>query len=241
MNLSNTCQYLTEKEEDILSIILSGSRARGDFKEDSDYDFIFVTKSDIEDPLEEHEIKKNYIAQIAKKAAINEDLINVYLWPLDIFKEEHKKGNSFVYCALRDGKVLSSRYNLNLKQPSNCHKAAIDRMNFAKRNIKSIEFSLKILKDNIPRSYDLEDLGYCSMHICWAICMFNNFCPVSKYTVLKECRKYFKKEEFKSIEKAYNLYANQSHREISKETFVTLFNNLKGIIKRIEKEYEVKN
>lgn len=240
MSLSNACQHLMEKEGDILSIILSGSRARGDFKEGSDYDFLFVTKSGVEDPLEEHEIKKNYANQIAKRAIINEDLIQIYLWPLENFKKEHKRGNSFVYCALRDGKVISSRYNLDLKQPKNCQKAAMDRIDFAKRNINVIGFFLKNVKKGMVGYPELEYLGYCSMHICWAACMFNNFCPVSKYTVLRESKKYFTEQEFKSIKKAYNFYEDQNYRRTRKKNFVTLFNDLKKIIKKVEDKYAAK-
>ena len=101
---------------------------------------------------------------------------------------------------------LAPPNNLNLNQPRNCHKAAIDRIYLAKQNTERIKLDLKFFKKTILRNQELKYLGYCSMHICWAVCMFNNFCPISKYTILRECKKYFSVEDFKSIKKAYNFY-----------------------------------
>lgn len=73
------------------------------------------------------------------------------------------------------------------------------------------------------------------MHICWAACMLNDFCPVSKYTVLKESKKYFNADEFKTIKKAYGFYVCKGNMKIGRKDFVRLLNSLKKIIERIEK------
>ncbi|MAG19918.1 hypothetical protein CL618_00610 [archaeon] len=242
MSLLKTCQNFAKQDNNILNIILYGSRARGDFKKTSDYDIIFIIKSPIKSPNKEYKIKQHYENQIARKLKIDEHLIQTSIWPLKMFKEEHKKGNSFVYCTLRDGKILYSKQKLNLKQPKNSQKAAVDRLNFAKRNITNIEFSLKHLKKHKISNFDIEHLGYSSMHLCWTVCMFNNFYPISKYTILKECKKYFTTKQFKNIKKTYNLYATQnSYKNIKKKTFIKLFKSLKKTIKITEKKYKKQN
>jgi len=229
-----------EKEENIWSVILFGSRARGDHKENSDYDLMFITKSSIKNFDEEFIIKQKYKNKIAERTKLDKNQLQISLWSLDDFKKEHEKGNSFIYCALRDGKFLFSREKINLKQPTNCTKAALDRLYFVKRNIEHIKFYLKHLGGS-PSSNELENLGYSSMHLCWAVCMLNNHFPLSKYTILKECRKYFNLEEFENIKKTYQLYVNSDGKEIDKKTFLGLFNSIKKVTKRIEEEYEIKD
>ena len=237
MDLLKSCKSIIDEDWDILAIILCGSRARGDFKEGSDYDLMFITQLPEKKLNNKYEIEQQYITQISKKTRIDEHLLQISLWPIDYFEEEHRKGNSFIYCALRDGKPLFLRDNINLKQPNNCKKAAIDRLNLAKRNIESINISLDYFKKFMLSSLELEYLGYCSMHLCWAVCMFNNFCPISKYTVLRECRKYFTTNEFEIIGKTYQLYANQDQRKIRRKTFTKLFNTLKDIMKKMDDKY----
>tara|TARA_Y100000310_G_scaffold203351_1_gene203570 strand:+ start:3743 stop:4519 length:777 start_codon:yes stop_codon:yes gene_type:complete len=237
MNLSNICQNLAKRDKNVLSVILSGSRARGDYRENSDYDLTFVTKSPIKNYDEELTIEHNYKNKISEKTKIDRDLIQVSVWSFNGFKKEYKRGNSFVYCALRDGKILFSRSKINFKKPTNFRQYALDRLDLAKRNIEDIKFSLKYYKEPTPRSRELEDLGYISMHLCWAVCMFNNHCPISKYTVLKECRKYFSENELVHIKKAYQLYAKKGSKKLHRKTFLVLFNNLKKTMKRVEKKY----
>jgi len=237
MNLSNICQKLAKRDKNVLSVILSGSRARGDYRKNSDYDLTFITKSPIKDYNEELEIEENYKNKISEKTKIDRELIQVSVWSFNGFKKEYKRGNSFVYCALRDGKILFSRSKINFKKPVNFQEYALDRLDLAKRNIEDIKFSLKCFKEPTPRSRELEDLGYISMHLCWAVCMINNHCPISKHTVLKECAKYFTVNELRYLKKAYQLYAKKGSKKLHKKTFLSLFNNLKKIIKRVEKKY----
>lgn len=245
MNLSLACQHLLKKEKDILTIILCGSRARGDFKENSDYDLMVITQYQITQTSRQHfEIEDAYISQIAKKTKIAEQLIQLSLWSYDYFDEEYKKGNSFVYCTLRDGKILASRNSLTLTPPRTCYQAGRERLNKAIENIKRIKFSLDNF-ESAPTQLELEDLGYTSMHLCWAVCMLNNFCPLSKYTVLDECEIYFRSQDFNIIKETYQLYANQNRKKMKKEIFEKLFNVLKKIIEKVEEKYvqkeEVKN
>lgn len=243
MILQNVCQNILKENRDILSIILIGSRARGDFKENSDYDLIFIVKKNKE---KEYEIESKYNELISKKTKIEDCLISVHIWSVNSFKKEYNNGHSFIYCALRDGKILAFRKNskniLNLELP-NCKKSGIERIELAKRNINYVKFSLDFWKKRNPNrkfsGLDLEDLGYCAMHLTWGICMLNGFCPISKYTVLKESRKYFSKKEFEVIKKAYRFYSHPKiERRISKKEFMEIYQSLNKLIKKIKEVVE---
>lgn len=234
MDLSSACQEILQENRDILMIILIGSRARGDFKKYSDYDLVFITKKG-----KTFEIERNYENLICEKTKI-EDSISVHLWNINRFREEHKFGNSFVYCTLRDGKRLASRFKLDLNLPR-CKKSVKNRLDIAKENLQLIKSPLEFRrkkKINERRFWglELEKCGYCAMHLCWAVCMMNGFCPVSKYTALKESKKYFTKREFDIIKKSYKFYLNSDfYRRINRMTLVKYYVGLNKIIKRLEK------
>ena len=85
---------------------------------------------------------------------------------------------------------------------------------------------------------ELEKCGYCAMHLCWIVCMLNNFCPISKYTALKESRKYFTKREFEIIKKSYKFYLDSDfYLRINRKTLVKHYTGLNNIIKRLERAY----
>ena len=73
MDLSTACQDILQKNKDVLVIILIGSRARGDFREHSDYDLMFITKRG-----KKFEIERNYENLICEKTNI-ENSISVHL------------------------------------------------------------------------------------------------------------------------------------------------------------------
>lgn len=244
IKLQKVCQDVLDKDGSILSIILIGSRARGDFKEDSDYDLMFVTKRIRK---KEREIESGYNESISKKTKMDDCLISVHVWSIGSFREKYNEGHSFIYCALRDGKILAIKKNskniLNLKLPD-CKKAGKERIEWAKRNIDSIKFSLNFWRKRNPNKkfsgLELEELGYCAMHLVWGVCMLNGFCPLSKYTVLKESRKYFSKKESEAIKKVYKFYSHPNlERRINQKMFAEIYQSLNKLAEKIlEKEYE---
>lgn len=236
MKLKKVCQNILKNNKDVLVIMVIGSRARGDFSKDSDWDFVFVTKKG-----KSYDLSRKYEEGISKKGGIGSYLIQVHLWPLKLFKQKHKKGDSFIYCSLRDGKVLASRTKQCFTSPKISKKAAINRLNLAKEFMSGTKSFVK--KGKLYASSFCSMLGYSAMHLLWAACMLNKFCPVSKHTVLKQSRKYFGNEEFKILKKAYSFYADENlflHKNVRKKTFLKLFNGLNNIIKRIERKYYVK-
>ncbi len=244
MRLINNCKQLIKKEKNIFAIIFFGSRARGDFKKNSDYDLMFITKSIIKSLTKEHKIKQEYKNHIAKKTSIDKNALQISLWPLKSFTIEYLKGNSFIHCALRDGQIIISKDNRTkfdalLKKTVNCKGAITDRIDISKKGIEVIETISKKFKQRIPNSLDYEELGFSAMHLCWAVCMLNNFYPTSKYTILNECEDYFTKKEFKSIKEAYNLYStrNQNCKNLKKKKFLELLSDLKKILKKTERNF----
>jgi len=240
MRLEQVCSNILNKNQDVLSIILTGSRARGDNRNDSDYDIVFVTKKG-----NSYNLSENYEKQITEKVDVNKGLVNVYLYPLWKFKKFYDKGNSFIHTTLRDGKILASREktekyikNLNLNFPNRLFYGAYDRLKITKENLDFIINFLTYLQWDID-DLSLERLGYCSMHLCWIACMLDNFCPKSKYTALEESRKYFTEKEFEAIKNAYRFYAYpNTNRKISRKNFLKMHNSLNKIYERINSEHK---
>nr|MBA4405239.1 hypothetical protein [Nanoarchaeum sp.] len=236
MKLKKICQNILEDNKDVLVIMLIGSRVRGDFTENSDWDFVFITKRG-----KSYDLSRKYEEEISKKVDISDYLVQVHLWPLKLFKQKHKEGNSFIYCSLRDSKILASKTKQSFTLPKINKKAAVNRFNLAKGFMSDIKLFAKKKKFYISSFCSM--LGYSAMHLLWTVCMLNNFCPISKHTVLKQSKKYFGEEEFKTLKKAYSFYADENlflHKNVRKKVFLKLFNGLNKIIKRIERRYHIK-
>lgn len=232
--LDVACKETLKQNKDLLFIILNGSRARGDCREDSDWDLMLVTKRG-----KSYELDEKYKEAISEKTGIDSYLLQTHLWPIRKFKEGYGIGNSFIYCALKDGKILASRTKLELKVPKITKNAALDRLKIAKRLLSHTRYTGML---SHPSDLDYESIGFASMHICWAICMLENFCPVSKHTVLEESRRLFQKDEFFAIRKAYKYYAENRFYEprfegkgnaAGRKEILYLISSLGNIIKRI--------
>jgi predicted nucleotidyltransferase len=78
-----------------VKIILFGSRARGDFRPDSDWDFLVVIDKDIS-----FSEKKSLTAQVKRKLEIPNDVI---LKPLSSFLEDKDIVGNFSFFAQREG------------------------------------------------------------------------------------------------------------------------------------------
>jgi len=81
-----------------VKIILFGSRARGDFRPDSDWDFLVVIDKDIS-----FSEKKSLTAQVKRKLEIPNDVI---LKPLSSFLEDKDIVGNISFFAQREGVEL---------------------------------------------------------------------------------------------------------------------------------------
>ena len=84
----------------VVNIILFGSRARGDFREYSDYDFFVVLKEDIE-RRDESDLLLKIRRKLAKSRIRNDTLIN----SINELQESNNVGN-IAYYALKYGVVV---------------------------------------------------------------------------------------------------------------------------------------
>ena len=84
----------------VVNIILFGSRARGDYKEYSDYDFFVVLKEDIE-RRDESDLLLKIRRKLAKSRIRNDTLIN----SINELQESNNVGN-IAYYALKYGVVV---------------------------------------------------------------------------------------------------------------------------------------
>jgi len=93
--ISKTAEKFGVKVE---MILLFGSRARGDYKEDSDWDILIVTRDKLD-----AEKKLNFWYEIYRNLDLPSDIIIV---SKEAF-EKHKKSRGFVYrYALQEGIVV---------------------------------------------------------------------------------------------------------------------------------------
>ena len=229
--LKKTCERIINENKDIITIVLAGSRARGDYMNESDFDLMFITKGG-----SDMTIAFKYQEKIARKTKIPSYLIQVKLWTNKFFNERYSKGDSFVYCAIRDGKILASRNKKFENKLPDCRKAAKERLSIAKKNLGFIKYTLEENSERRISGSRAEFLGFCAMHISWAVCMMRNFCPLSKHTVLKEIKKYFNENEFQKIKRAYKFYSHPKfERQNNIKSVEKLYYNLNKILNKVEK------
>lgn len=103
-NIEIAKKIITEEVEkagyNVVNIILFGSRARGDFREYSDYDFFVVLKEDIE-RRDESDLLLKIRRKLAKSRIRNDTLIN----SINELQESNNVGN-IAYYALKYGVVV---------------------------------------------------------------------------------------------------------------------------------------
>jgi predicted nucleotidyltransferase len=197
-------RQVLKNNKDVLALVLSGSRARGDYKKDSDYDISIITKCGSSFVLH-----SKYSRELANFTKIDSLLLSVHIWPISRFKTQYAKGDSFVYTMIRDGIVLAKRNRsvIEISLPSSCEKAGAERIEIAKKIAERINLYFGNFSDKgRAPGFLKEELGFSCMHFCWGICLTNNFCPKSKYTLLKECSVLFNKSEMVFLKKVYGSY-----------------------------------
>jgi hypothetical protein len=117
MDFENILKRANLKEENVVSCFSYGSRVYGNFRKDSDYDFIIVVKNKIEEQFSDNLININFYSTEEHQARLNQHEISalechflsdnfilknekVYDFKLDLQKLRHalsaKSSNSFV-------------------------------------------------------------------------------------------------------------------------------------------------
>jgi predicted nucleotidyltransferase len=85
----------------VIEIILFGSRARGDEKEDSDWDFYVLIDRDIE-----FSVKRKLVASITTRLSKNKIPADILIQPASVIKERQNDPEYLAYYVLREGQHL---------------------------------------------------------------------------------------------------------------------------------------
>jgi len=94
-------QELEKREIGVIKIMLFGSRARGDFKEDSDLDLLVVMDKE----LKPHQ-KREITGEIYKRLAKLEDSYEIILKPYSVFEKMKNLIGCVSYDADKEGIIL---------------------------------------------------------------------------------------------------------------------------------------
>mgnify|MGYP000738611873 CR=1 FL=1 len=85
----------------VLKIILFGSRARGEARDDSDWDFLIVVDKNLDIPT-----KWDIIIKIKRRLAALKIPNDIIINSLEEFEERKDNVGYITYYALREGKIL---------------------------------------------------------------------------------------------------------------------------------------
>lgn len=167
------------KKKQVKAVILYGSRARGDFNKNSDYDIeVYLDKKKIKllekSPSLEH---KNIFIDVTDKSS---------------FKNLKKRGHPFLYCTFRDGIPLC-QYKEWFKQ----NKKEVLKIKPSEEVIKHYAISglerILNLKKNKLFYLDYEDIKSAANQIGFSIMMKHEIYPISPHTLKIELNKLDKK------------------------------------------------
>jgi len=104
-NMEEAIKIIKEEIENrglkVLKIILFGSRARWDFKEDSDWDFLIVIDKDLD-----RRTKWDIIIKIKRKLAMLKIPNDIIINSIREFEERRDNVGYIIYYAVREGIVL---------------------------------------------------------------------------------------------------------------------------------------
>ncbi len=190
-------------QENINAIVLFGSRARGDYNKDSDYDInVFLNKN------YKNLVEKRY-NDFGNKVYVD------FIAPTN-FKDLKKKAHSFVYCTFRDGIPLYQKnkwFQKTRQKIINLKPSKETARNYISSSIETLTHLKKM--GRLYTSLDYEDGKVAGNKIGFGILMNNGIYPTSPHTLTKQLislnrrykeiagiikylqDKYYKKPEFK--------------------------------------------
>lgn len=131
----------TIKKYNYSSIILFGSRARNDYKDNSDYDLLLV----VQDVLSVQEMRKMQVS-IRKELALQGIDADVIVKTKHIVEEYRTRKGNIIYNALKEGVVLwvidsLTDYAVDLRYPDTMYVPTIEETK------EAVELMNKIIKD----------------------------------------------------------------------------------------------
>jgi len=94
-------EEIEKRGMNVLKIILFGSRAKGDAKEDSDWDFLVIVDKDLD-----RKEKWDIIIKIKRKLATLKIPNDIIINSIRDFEERKDNVGYITYYAIREGKIL---------------------------------------------------------------------------------------------------------------------------------------
>lgn len=190
----------------INAIVLYGSRSRGDYSNNSDYDInVYLNNNN-----------KAY----DKSLSIPEKDIWINIINKKQFQELKSKGHSFLYCAFRDGKTIYQNKDWFDKTKPEVLKIKPTKKIIELYLSSALEMLDYLIKGKLRHSLDYEEGKVIANKIGFAILMKDNIYPISPHTVKKELinQDNKNKEIAKTIEYLQKIYYN--NKEPKKEKYI---------------------
>lgn len=201
--------YSVYNKKQVKAIVIFGSRARGDFSKDSDYDIAVFTKREKKESIEDDYTKEICFTIISPKTMTS----------------QIKSAHSFIYCIFRDGLPLYQKDGWFNKK-----KNKILKLRPSKETVKlylssALETMLWRGKGKHLSSIEYEDNKINTNKVGFSILMNNGIYPISPHTLSKELIRLNKKytkiaKTIKYIQEVHyqsrNPKAKKYRREINK-------------------------
>lgn len=211
--LKNFSEKLSKKYANINAIVLCGSRARGDFKRDSDYDLSIFHKG----RKAEERIKKVFkeISPLIEIRLVNKKRFDYYL-------ERH---HPFLYCPFRDGKALYQKQKWFDEKKLEIMKLEPKRetaLNYITNSIKVLSL-FNLLKDPIY----FEEGKKAANLLGFGILMYQGIFPLSPHSLPKQLKHVGFYSIGKTIRYVQNRYYKNNTSKITKK-YIRSINEMKS-------------
>lgn len=173
-------EYETMLGENLTSIVIFGSVARGKAKEWSDIDIFVIVKDDLNKKIKDklHSIFSDVMEIFSK-------ISQEHVYSQAKFQENYGFGDDFLINVMRDGIIIYDKNFFNkflIKGIPNVTKKAIEnRLKIAKNWLDLSIEAYKKYPDTVA-----SQLGIISIHLSRALLLVNNVLPGSKYDIPKQ-------------------------------------------------------
>lgn len=211
MHISNLIKdkvFKNINKKEINAIVLYGSRSRGDYYEDSDYDLnVYLNNNSSKESREVLNIpeKEIWISIINKRQ----------------FKELKSKGHPFLYCAFRDGKSIYQKNKWFDKLKPEILKLKPSKkiiFYYLSSALEISEYLTEKIKKRFYSSLVYEDSKVVANKLGFAMLMKKNIYPTSPHTLKRELIKSNNKNKkiANTIEYLQKVYYNNKKPKIKK-------------------------
>ncbi len=205
--------FSQHKKKNLLAIILFGSRARGDFREDSDYDICVYLKN-----------KEINFTKSFSELNYNGYPITITFIDKKNFNHLYEKRHPHLYCTFRDGLAIYQKDEW-------FDKLKPEIINFKPSKKTSFNYicsSRNIFKFTIDKNiYDYEETKKAANLLGFGIMMFHGKYPLSPHNLSQELKQY--NENYKDLVRHIQHIQNRHYKneKVGNEKHEKYFESLK--------------